>query len=203
MRRQSRREELLDAALAEWIEHGYAAIGVREITARAGVSHGTFYNYFENRRQVLDVLVVREFDRYREILRPAVPGSGSAVTEESLRRQIEALNAELIRTAMGRVDVSAFLLLNVAGIDKEALRDYLGHFRELGRLATDILAGAAAAGLIRESIDLEFAGQAWMSSVLAVVTRAVADDSDPGDVDEIARILARLFLDGVPVTMDA
>lgn len=35
MGKQSRREELLDAALAECVENGYAATGVKEITARA------------------------------------------------------------------------------------------------------------------------------------------------------------------------
>lgn len=54
-----RSAELLDAAIAEFVEKGYAAVGVREITERAGVSHGTFYNYFDSKRHMLTVLVER------------------------------------------------------------------------------------------------------------------------------------------------
>lgn len=197
MGKQSRREELLDAALAECVENGYAATGVKEITARAAVSHGTFYNYFDNRRELLDVLVTREVEGYMDVLRRAA-FSLHPVTEDELRAQMQSVTADLIGLAMNRIDVSAFLLTDVAGVDKETLRRHLRHFHELSGLASEVLANAAAEGLIDESISLEFAGQAWISAILAVVTPAVADDSDVGDVDEVARILTRVLLDGIP-----
>ena len=33
------------------------------------MSHGTFYNYFDNRRELLDVLVTREVEGYLDVLR--------------------------------------------------------------------------------------------------------------------------------------
>ena len=65
MGKQSRREELLDAALAECVENGYAATGVKEITARAAVSHGTFYNYFDNLLPDSDAIRRRVAERFR------------------------------------------------------------------------------------------------------------------------------------------
>ncbi|MGE3594128.1 MAG: TetR/AcrR family transcriptional regulator [Dehalococcoidia bacterium] len=38
-------------------EEGYTAASIAKITARAGVAHGTFYSYFDDRQQLFDVLL--------------------------------------------------------------------------------------------------------------------------------------------------
>jgi AcrR family transcriptional regulator len=45
-------EALVDAAAAEFIENGYDATGTPDIAERAGVSVGTFYRYFDDKKQV-------------------------------------------------------------------------------------------------------------------------------------------------------
>lgn len=47
---------LLDTALEVLAEHG-EGFTVADIAGRAGVSHGTFYNYFSDREQLLEALV--------------------------------------------------------------------------------------------------------------------------------------------------
>lgn len=57
-RRKDRRPaELLDAALALFVEHGYAATRLEDIAARAGVSKGTLYLYFANKEELFKALV--------------------------------------------------------------------------------------------------------------------------------------------------
>lgn len=51
------RKRLLAAALAAVEEHGYAAVMVSHITARAGVSRRTFYEIFGNRDACLTALI--------------------------------------------------------------------------------------------------------------------------------------------------
>jgi AcrR family transcriptional regulator len=48
---------LRNAAREVFAEVGYAGARVEDIVARAEVSHGTFYTYFENKAGVLDALV--------------------------------------------------------------------------------------------------------------------------------------------------
>jgi AcrR family transcriptional regulator len=48
---------LRDAAQAAFAELGWNATRVEDIVQRAGVSHGTFYTYYENKSAVLDQLV--------------------------------------------------------------------------------------------------------------------------------------------------
>lgn len=51
------RKALFDAAVAVVGEVGYEAAMVSEITGRAGIAQGTFYNYFESRQDLFDTLL--------------------------------------------------------------------------------------------------------------------------------------------------
>ena len=52
-RSREKRAELLKSAEALFIERGYASTTADDIATAAGVSVGTFYNYFRNKRQIL------------------------------------------------------------------------------------------------------------------------------------------------------
>jgi len=58
-RKAARPGELLDAALALFVEKGFAATRVEEVATRAGVSKGTLFLYFPS-KQALFKAVVRE-----------------------------------------------------------------------------------------------------------------------------------------------
>ena len=57
-RSREKRAELLRAAEALFVARGYAATTADEIASAAGVSVGTFYNYFRNKRQILLALAL-------------------------------------------------------------------------------------------------------------------------------------------------
>ena len=54
-----RRERLYEAALALFRTQGYEATTVAQITQRAGLAKGTFFNYFATKDAVLRYLGVR------------------------------------------------------------------------------------------------------------------------------------------------
>lgn len=58
-RKDARPQELLAAALDLFVERGYAATRLDEVAARAGVSKGTLYLYFDNKEELFKA-VVRE-----------------------------------------------------------------------------------------------------------------------------------------------
>ena len=65
---QERREELMEAAAKVFSEKGYRTAGVNDIIAEAGVARGTFYHYFESKKQVFLALIERYFTGFAEIL---------------------------------------------------------------------------------------------------------------------------------------
>ena len=66
-RKQARPGELLDAALDLFVEKGFAATRAEEVAARAGVSKGTLFLYFQSKEELFKA-VIREnlSDHFRE-----------------------------------------------------------------------------------------------------------------------------------------
>jgi AcrR family transcriptional regulator len=58
-RKEARPGELLDAALSLFVEKGFAATRAEEVAARAGVSKGTLFLYFQSKEDLFNA-VVRE-----------------------------------------------------------------------------------------------------------------------------------------------
>lgn len=71
--RTERRQEILNAALKVFANHGYHSASVSMVAKEAGVSKGLMYNYFESKEAVLLTLVNDLFDHVVELMR-IVPG---------------------------------------------------------------------------------------------------------------------------------
>ena len=61
------KQALLDAAAALFREKKIADVGVREISAAAGVTTGTFYHYFESKDDILDALYQKRDQQFEVI----------------------------------------------------------------------------------------------------------------------------------------
>lgn len=55
-RKAERPNEILEAAFEEFALHGYAATRLEDVAARAGVTKGTIYVYFENKERLFEAL---------------------------------------------------------------------------------------------------------------------------------------------------
>lgn len=86
-RKEARPGELLDAALALFVEKGFAATKAEEVAARAGVSKGTLFLYFESKE-----------DLFKEVIRKNIthlfPTWNEAFT------QFKGSSADMLRYAM-------------------------------------------------------------------------------------------------------
>ncbi|MFN0182414.1 MAG: TetR/AcrR family transcriptional regulator [Aquabacterium sp.] len=56
-RKEARPQELLEAALALFVEKGFAATRAEEVATRAGVSKGTLYLYFPSKEDLLKAVI--------------------------------------------------------------------------------------------------------------------------------------------------
>lgn len=52
-KKRATRQNIIDCALELFAEQGYETTTVQQITERAGVAKGTFFNYFDNKEEVL------------------------------------------------------------------------------------------------------------------------------------------------------
>lgn len=100
-----RRERLLDAALAVFLERGYAGAGVREIAHRAGVTEGLIYHYFPGKRELLLVLL-----RERS---PAAAAAG--LDDHPTKRRLDAALEDLMRRVLDAFENDSEVLLLLFG----------------------------------------------------------------------------------------
>jgi len=100
-RKHARPRELLLAAMALFVEKGYADTRADEIAERAGVSKGTLYLYFDGKEQLFADLVAERFFC-------AVPFEGDTQTDtegaaDALRHVVLAWHRALVDGHMGGV----------------------------------------------------------------------------------------------------
>lgn len=134
-----RREELKEAAIAIFADHGYHAAKVSQIVGLAGVSQGTFYNYYDGKRQLFEEIL-------QDFLSLVVRTIGGWKPRKLDSRQ--ALRSELIRVGTRLTEVlderreltSIFFRMSRAGSPEfetlvrefyDTLAGMLTHFNEI------------------------------------------------------------------------
>jgi len=121
-RKDARPHELLEAALALFVEKGFAATRTEEVARRAGVSKGTLYLYYPSKEELFKAVVRHNLS--------------SLIAEgEALAGQFEGSSSELLGTLMHtwwqRVGNTP-----AAGIHKIVLAE-VRNFPELAQFYTD------------------------------------------------------------------
>ena len=107
-----RREQLIDAALAVILEHGYGGVSVEAIARAAGVTRPVVYDHFPNLGKLLHALVERE-ERYSmaelEAVVPLEPGDQdpAELLADSVHR--------FLRAVADRPDTWRLILLPLQG----------------------------------------------------------------------------------------
>jgi AcrR family transcriptional regulator len=165
-------------------ERGFAAARVEDIVARAGVSHGTFYTYFENKPAALDGLIDATAAELQAVVdEPWDTAGGSAAIEAVIGRFVSvfAANADVVRAwleASARESHFATRLLEVRA----------GYVRRVGEVIAPALSGSGHDPLL--------AASALVAMVEGAVTQGIAVD---GSVErsELVRTLRALWVGGV------
>jgi AcrR family transcriptional regulator len=129
-------ERIIDAAQAVLLERGYQGASTNRIAERAGISPGSFYQYFPDKEAVLAEVLDRYTERLRARISRAFLGTvtaGAASTAETVRGNIGALldaleeNPGLLR---------ALAAGPAGGAGDERRRDFA---RQMDQLVTTIL----------------------------------------------------------------
>jgi AcrR family transcriptional regulator len=78
------RARLCEAARAVFAERGYAPTRVEDVVEAAGVSHGTFYTYFDNKAAILDALIDATATDLQAVVDDPWDGPDGAATIEAV-----------------------------------------------------------------------------------------------------------------------
>lgn len=174
--RESLREEILDAARQLFVVHGFDATSIRAIAQRVGASPGIIYHYFEDKQDIMALLVRETFAKLRTRLGAIRDDSDSP--EARMRRGLRAY------IEFGFEHPHHYALLFMKPADLEENSKILAAFQEDGTRTFDCLRGIShqilAAGIIRPEIkDPEELAQTCWVAIHGLVSLRISSQGFP------------------------
>lgn len=185
MIKEQRKAQLIENAKVIFANKGYHNASISDIIQSAGVARGTFYLYFENKRQVFESVLEELFREIGDRIKTIEIGNPFVSPKEQLRNNIRSV----MSLFFSNPEISNLLLKHAFGVDPELDEKLNGFYRRLAeRLEGSIRLGITM-GLIREC-NTEIASFCIMGIIKEVLARYSSDASFQGDnidciVDEI------------------
>jgi AcrR family transcriptional regulator len=186
--REATREALLEAAEQTFAEQGIEGSRIEDIAARAGIAVGTFYNYFQDRDDLLKALATIR----RETLVARLDAAAAATRGEPWRSQLLGfIRALLEHLESHRRFYSILLQAETRLTPRPPFGSAMDDVYERG---DRLIRRGARQGILRRD-DLEL-----FPSLLVGMVRAVLihdrHAAAPGPLTGLAEPLCRFFLSG-------
>ncbi|GAB2978188.1 TetR/AcrR family transcriptional regulator [Nocardioides montaniterrae] len=194
-RKQETRREIIDAAFACFAERGYHGTGIADIAARLGIGHGTFYRYFENKRDIVEHVI-------DDVLGQVVGALGAenapdAVdTLDDYRLQSARIGAALARIMLEDPRVPRMLILEAPGIDAAMAEKVLGFHEAAATLTAGYLEHGVRLGYLRADLDIDGTARAINGMILGSMLAGIANP-DAADQKRLSEAILRVMYDGI------
>ncbi|MEO8700378.1 MAG: TetR/AcrR family transcriptional regulator [Kofleriaceae bacterium] len=101
-----KREQIVDAALALFVERGFYGTAVPEIADRAGVGAGTIYRYFDSKEALVNSIYRQQKLMFAQVVLDGFPATATT------REQFRALWMRMAKFAIDHTDAFVFLELH-------------------------------------------------------------------------------------------
>lgn len=183
----SPREQILDAAAALFVEHGFAATSTRMIAERVGIRQASLYYHFSGKDELLIELLTTS-------VRPsldAVVAIEALVPERATAAAALHLLASVDVDTLGRTPHNIGTLYLLPEIQHERYDDFRAERRQLqeayGRLGTQ----AAAPGVLSRITSAQL-GELLIQLTEVVIQIRRVREPDDSDADAIAMSCLRL-----------
>jgi AcrR family transcriptional regulator len=195
-RKNARPQEILDAALAEFAARGFAAARMDDIAARAGVTKGTVYLYFQSKE-----------DLFKSLVRESIGAAIEARMADA--RSFEGRSSELLRLVLRAIGFFARtsdravlpkIIMAEAGNFPELLRFYRDEVVDKGlSLLGSIVTRGIARGEFRKLEPQHVARLCIAPLLFAVFWRSsfAAQDAVPYDLEGFIETHIDVLLKGL------
>ncbi|OHT88942.1 TetR/AcrR family transcriptional regulator [Mycobacteroides saopaulense] len=192
-----RRTELLDLAMALFLERGYDKVSLNDLIATSGISKGAFYHYFSSKEALVDALSERSAHQALESLSP--------VFTEVEKGALERLNAGLragyeVKMALGAPESIAAMASMLRPENQALLRRISAIWEDKFRpVLTEVIATGVAEGVF-QTFDPEGVGdmiQGFAANMGVTVQRITAAPDARARTEAIDAAVMRQRLYGI------
>ena len=194
--RQQLRADIVEAAFVEFSERGYHQTAIADIAKRLGIGHGTFYRYFENKRDILEHVIVDTMSQISALL--ADENAPSAVTTlTDYEAQCQRISARFREFAAANPRALRLVLFEATSIDAEMTQRVFNLINISGMVTAAYLANGVARGFFRADLDTEQTGHAIIGMIMAGAMRFLANPSDPTALERYGDSIVALLISGM------
>ena len=190
--RERRRESLVKAATLVFSEKGYHQASVADIIQQAGVARGTFYLYFEDKRQVFDSILDALLQKVQAAIRPIRMEVGAPSPLAQLREILRAV----ISVALEEREQTRILLDRAIGLDAESDARLTAFYDPLSARIEAAIRHGVTLGLVRPCAP-QVAARCVLGMMKELISQASLNDSGEIELDEMLEEIISFALTGL------
>ena len=194
LKREERREQLLDAALKAFGRGGYHGTHVEAICTQAGVARGTFYLHFKSKHDVFEALIDRMLSIFLEV-RP-VGEEPDIRTLSDAEAVLRASYRVVLETFHAHRQLTALLFDEAIGLAKGFRAKLEAHYKRWHARVDETLQHFVEQGVARKDLDTEVTAQMVIGMVERLTRRYLLKARTP-DLDRLVDALVTFELRGV------
>jgi AcrR family transcriptional regulator len=186
------RQRLIDAARVVFERDGFVRARITDISAAAGVAHGSFYSHFTSKEDVLSALLAQVEE---EMLHP---GPTAPRPDIDIVGGIEAANRAYLEAYRRNAKLMA-LLEQLATVDEEFLRLRVRRTRTFVARNAALIRRLQDEGNADPALDPELAAMAISAMVSRTAYMTFAVGRGSVDLDRLVETMTRLWANALRI----
>jgi AcrR family transcriptional regulator len=194
-KRNELRQEIIDTAFACFADNGYHATGIADIAACMGIGHGTFYRYFQNKRDIIGQVLDSVLARITQAL-AAENAPEAAATLQEYRDQTGRIADAFTDLLLDDPRVARIVLFEATSVDPELTERFLDFIDAAAALNAAYLARGVELGYLRPDLDVEYTARAINGMIIAAALNGIRDPK-PATQKRFANAVRQLMYEGM------
>ena len=192
MQREERREQVLRSAMEVFAHKGYHATSVGDIIKRAHIARGTFYLYFENKRQIFEAILEMALQGLVSRLHRIELSPQSPPPLEQLRANV----GRVIAFLLSERELTQILLRHAEGLDADFDRRLSAFYDTIMNLIEGVLRAGHLIALVRPC-DRRIVAACILGSIKEVMARVTSQAGQAPDLDLVVNEIVNFGLRGI------
>jgi AcrR family transcriptional regulator len=192
MQREERREQVLRSAMEVFAHKGYHATSVGDIIKRAHIARGTFYLYFENKRQIFEAILEMALQGLVSRLHRIELSPQSPPPLEQLRANV----GRVIAFLLSERELTQILLRHAEGLDADFDRRLSAFYDTIMNLIEGVLRAGHLMALVRPC-DRRIVADCILGSIKEVMARVTSEAGQAPDLDLVVNEVVNFGLRGI------
>ena len=190
MEKQARRAQVLRHAKRIFARKGYHRTNVADIISRARIARGTFYLYFENKKDLFEELLEQVLRELAVRIQRIRLGPGEPEPADQLRTNLR----RVMWFVLNERDLTNILMSHALGFDPELDARIQSFYDRIAAQIQRSLDLGIAMGLVREC-DTRTAAYCILGGVKETIVQISREA--PPDIDRLVEEILRFGLSGV------